>query len=112
MTKAIGAKPERLFVSEQGDLDHFTKKFLFEVEMLQVKLFAQARQLVGDPHVEIPWSDGQTVAVLKQTLQQRHPQLAPLIPRLLVAVNNDYAADDAVIQASDEVACFPPVSGG
>ena len=80
--------------------------------MLQVKLFAKAREVVGCSVAEIPWSDGQTVLQLKQVLADRYPGLQPLILRLLVAVNNDYAADDAVINTGDEVACFPPVSGG
>jgi molybdopterin converting factor subunit 1 len=80
--------------------------------MLNVKLFAKARDLVGSPVIEVPWSDGQTVANLKQRLGELHPALQPLVPRLLVAVNNDYAADSSPISAKDEVACFPPVSGG
>ena len=80
--------------------------------MLRIKLFAQARQLVGSPHVDLPWSDGQSVTMLKQQLAERYPQLQPLLPRLLGAVNNDYAIDEAGIKTADEVACFPPVSGG
>ncbi len=80
--------------------------------MLSVKLFAKARDLAGSPCVDIPWSDGDTVAVLKRQLVQRHPQLEPLIPRLLVAVNNDYANEERSLRSTDEVACFPPVSGG
>ena len=30
--------------------------------MLTVKLFAKARDLVGSSEIQIPWSDGQTVA--------------------------------------------------
>jgi molybdopterin converting factor small subunit len=80
--------------------------------MLTVKLFAKARDLVGSPSVQIPWSADQSVADLKQRLGELHPSLAPLLPRLLVAVNNDYASEAKVICATDEVACFPPVSGG
>ena len=80
--------------------------------MLLVKLFAQARQLVGEAQIEIPWTEGRNVAFLKQTLIERHPALAPMVPKLLVAINNDSASDDAIIQSTDEVACFPPVSGG
>ena len=80
--------------------------------MLRVMLFAQARQLAGHSFLEIPWTDGQTVFQLKQALVERHPDLQPLIPRLLVAINNDYAADATAIGCTDEVACFPPVSGG
>ena len=80
--------------------------------MLTVKLFAKARDLVGSSTVQLAWSDGQVVAHLKQVLSEQYPALVPLIPRLLVAVNNDYAADSTAISQADEVACFPPVSGG
>ena len=80
--------------------------------MLTVKLFARARQVAGAPQLELPWSDGETVQKLKQQLSVAQPNLAPLIPGLLVAVNNEYAQDATTIQSTDEVACFPPVSGG
>ena len=80
--------------------------------MLQVKLFAQARQLAGRTQIELPWSDGQNVLRLKTELGQCCPALVPLIPSLLVAINNVYAANEAEIRCDDEVACFPPVSGG
>lgn len=80
--------------------------------MLNVKFFAKARDLVGAPEVQFPWVDGQTVAQLKVQLKDSCRQLAPLIPTLLVAVNNEYARDHVPLNSTDEVACFPPVSGG
>ncbi|HEY0982859.1 MULTISPECIES: MoaD/ThiS family protein [unclassified Schlesneria] len=80
--------------------------------MLRVKLFAQAKQLVGSPQVELPWADGQSVTELKQQLGEQYPQLQSLLPRLLVAVNSEYAGNEQTITTRDEVACFPPVSGG
>lgn len=80
--------------------------------MLSVKLFARARDLAGASIIELPWNDGANVGVLKQMLSESHPALKPLMPQLLVAVNNDYVRDDAALKTSDEVACFPPVSGG
>lgn len=82
------------------------------MKSLSIKLFAKARDLAGCPLVELEWSDGETVATLKQRLSEQHPNLGPLVSRLLVAVNNDYAADDCTLKTTDEVACFPPVSGG
>ena len=79
---------------------------------LLVKLFAKARDLAGRPTIEMPWCDGETVAVLKRRLAEQHPDLLSLVPRLLVAVNNNYATDDTSLKVTDEVACFPPVSGG
>ena len=80
--------------------------------MLEVKLFAQARQLAGSSVVQVPWSDCETVRQLKTALAERHPALGPLMSKLLVAINNDYATDETPIHVLDEVACFPPVSGG
>jgi len=45
-------------------------------------------------------------------LFESRPALGPLASRLLIAVNNEYARDDSTITMTDEVACFPPVSGG
>lgn len=80
--------------------------------MLQVKLFARARQLAGQEIVSVPWSAGMTVAGLKERLSQMYPGLRPMVPQLLVAVKQEYASNETVIQSTDEVACFPPVSGG
>ena len=82
------------------------------MKFLSVKLFAKARDLAGSEVVSLTWSDGETVAILKERLTEQHPQLKPLAPRLLVAVNNNYATDDSPLQTTDEVACFLPVSGG
>ena len=82
------------------------------MKSLAVKLFAKARDWAGRDVVELEWTDGETVADLKRRLSEQHPKLEPLVPRLLVAVNNNYATDSAMLNTTDEVACFPPVSGG
>ena len=83
-----------------------------ERDVLQIKLFARAKELAGTALIEIPWNDGETVKRLRERLGESVPSLKPLVPRLLVAINRDYVKDDAPIRATDEVACFPPVSGG
>lgn len=80
--------------------------------MLTVHFFARARDLVGKPSLEISWIDGESVSALKRNLAVLYPRLLPLIPKLLVAVNNNFAGDATPIRCDDEVACFPPVSGG
>jgi molybdopterin converting factor subunit 1 len=80
--------------------------------MLRIQLFAQARQLAGQSIAEIPWTEGETVLTMKHQLAERYPALQPLMSKLLIAINNDYVGDDALLRMTDEVACFPPVSGG
>ncbi|WP_368449511.1 cyclic pyranopterin monophosphate synthase MoaC [Cobetia amphilecti] len=54
-----------------------------------------------------------TVGGLKRTLALRDPQLEALNDtRVLCAVNQDMVRDDHALNAGDEVAFFPPVTGG
>ncbi len=77
-----------------------------------VKLFARARDLVGASTVELDLSDSATVADLRVALGEHYPNLGPLVSNLLVSVGTDYAAPNSVIAGRQDVACFPPVSGG
>lgn len=79
---------------------------------LEVKLFAQARELAGTDVAQIELPDRAVVADVRRTLADRFPQLQRIAPNLLVAVGTDYADDRTEIDAASEVACFPPVSGG
>ena len=79
---------------------------------ITVQLFAQARDLAGVPRVELDLDNGGTVAELKAALVRARPALARIERSLMVAVNGEYAAGTLQLSAADEVACFPPVSGG
>ena len=79
---------------------------------VSVLLFSAAREVVGQEAVELELPDAATVATARSALLQSYPALAPRAQNLLWAVNNEYASDTRVLQATDVVACFPPVSGG
>lgn len=79
---------------------------------IQVLLFAQAKQVVGQDAVNIELPDNSTVNDLLDHVVQVAPELASMKSSLLVAINNQFAGREQVIHATDAVACFPPVSGG
>ena len=79
---------------------------------LTVHLFAAAKDLAGTSQVSVSLNDGATVAELRRELAKRVPALADLLPRCAVAANQEFAGDDLVLNATDEVAVIPPVSGG
>ena len=79
---------------------------------LTVKLFARARDLAGSDRIELDLPEAARVADLRAALTAACSAMAPLVPRLLVAVGTDYARDDLPLTPDAEVACFPPVSGG
>jgi molybdopterin converting factor subunit 1 len=80
--------------------------------IVEVKLFAAARQLAGRDTLPVDCPDGATVADLRGLLRQQCPALGGLLDATRFAVNACYAAESQVLQAADEVACIPPVSGG
>lgn len=80
--------------------------------IVQVKLFAVTRDLVGADEVSIELDEAATIADLKTKLLQAHPQLGPVINHVLVAIDSEYAQPDQRILDGAQLALIPPVSGG
>lgn len=78
----------------------------------KLKLFAKARDLVGAAELELDLPESATVADLRSALGEYSPALQPLLASLLVAVGTDYASPTTRIGGRQDLAVFPPVSGG
>jgi MoaE-MoaD fusion protein len=72
-----------------------------------VRLFAQLRERAGAGEVELELPEGASVADALHELSG----LADGLP-LVMAVNREYASEEVVLSAGDELALIPPVSGG
>jgi molybdopterin converting factor subunit 1 len=79
---------------------------------IQVKLFATLKDRAGSSRVDVDLPGDATVAVLLERLATAHPKLAPSLAACVVAVNQEFAFGSTPIRSGDEVALFPPVSGG
>ncbi len=82
---------------------------------LRVLYFAALRERLGLAEEEVDWPPaGGTVACLRAHLAARHDDLASLFTAdaLKIAVNQRYADAKTLIRPGDEVALFPPVTGG
>ena len=78
-----------------------------------VLLFALARQKAGGSTLVVELPSDPTVADLKAALAAACPALDPLLRTLRVAINREYALDEAQpIPPGAELAAIPPVSGG
>ena len=76
-----------------------------------MRLFAGLRERAGADHVEVELPEGASVADLLAAMGTT--PVGELAPRsCIVALNREYANEDAVVGESDEVALVPPVSGG
>lgn len=73
-----------------------------------IKYFASLRDRLGRAEDRISGAETTTVAEVWATLW---PDL-PLPPNTLTAVNLEYASLQQTVRDGDEVAFFPPVTGG
>lgn len=75
---------------------------------IQVRFFASLRESLGRDGAEVDLPAGARIADV-----WREVTGAQTLPAgILCAVNHDYAAPEAAVRDGDEVAFFPPVTGG
>ena len=83
---------------------------------MKLLYFAWVRTKVGRTSEQLePPASVTTVAALLdwlKTLSPRHAYALADLARVRVAVNQDYVTLDHPVTATDEVAIFPPVTGG
>lgn len=79
---------------------------------IEVLFFATLKERAGRDRWTLTLDEPLTVAALKQRLAQEMPGLSPALPTALVSVNKEFAFPEDALHDGDEVALFPPVSGG
>jgi molybdopterin synthase catalytic subunit/molybdopterin converting factor small subunit len=79
---------------------------------LTVQLFAGVAEAVGSRVWEGELPEGASVADLFAAIGREHPKAEPLLRVSFASVNHSFTALDTVLQAGDEIAILPPVSGG
>jgi len=87
------------------------QKSMPEIE-LEIRLFATLKDRAGAGSITVTVSEPTNVKELLETVAGQYPVLSNALPSLLVAVNRAFAGEETVIRHGDEVAFFPPVSGG
>ncbi|MEM9364987.1 MAG: MoaD/ThiS family protein [Planctomycetota bacterium] len=81
----------------------------------EVRIFAGMADTMGNrDSISIELDDASIVTsrLLRETIEEVYPEIAPLAARSRVVVNETYVADDHVLGSSDRLALIPPVSGG
>jgi sulfur-carrier protein len=75
---------------------------------ITVKFFASLREEMGKSEVQLKATDSLTVAQVWAQVCDN----APLPEHILIAINQEYSEQNALVKEGDEVAFFPPVTGG
>ncbi|WP_394170408.1 MoaD/ThiS family protein [Saccharospirillum alexandrii] len=82
-------------------------------EPIQVKFFARLREELGVSSLNIPAEEVPDLDALLDWLVKAHPQWQPALQgKLMTAVNQNMTSSNVALQPGDEVALFPPVTGG
>lgn len=80
---------------------------------LTVKLFATLKDKAQTSRLALELPQAQPrVADLLAALEMQQPALAASLKSVLVAVNHEFAFPEQPLAPTDEIALFPPVSGG
>src|SRR5215831_1559640 len=80
---------------------------------ITVLFFATLKDLAGTNRLSMVFPAGlSTLSDLRATLAREYPQLAAHLGSAVAAINQEFAFPGDPIKPGDEVAFFPPVSGG
>lgn len=79
---------------------------------VRVLFFGVLKDLAGKSSDSLDLPDGVSVRDVLAQYEGQIPRLKAMLPSLALAVNQQYAGPDTKLQADDEVALLPPVSGG
>ncbi len=80
---------------------------------VQMLYFAGVRDALGVDSEELELPDGvDTVAALAEHLEKVHPSLVGRLSAVRFAINEEFAASNAMLHTSDTIAVIPPVAGG
>jgi molybdopterin synthase sulfur carrier subunit len=77
---------------------------------VEVRFFARCREVVGEKVKELEVEEGMKLQDFIDLLLTRYPELRKV--RLIVSRNHNYAPLNEELKEHDELAVFPPVSGG
>jgi molybdopterin converting factor small subunit len=83
------------------------------VKRLRVKLFGNLREIVGKKEIRIKFNPpDMSLSEVISIILEYYPNLSRTTVPYIVSINQRIATKSAKINANDEVAFLPPVSGG
>lgn len=81
--------------------------------MINVLFFARLREQLGCAELQLNYADLTDTDLLRRQLLEHHPQWQEFFDqKILVAINQTLVKGNHPLKDGDEVAFFPPVTGG
>ncbi len=84
------------------------------MSMVTVKFFAVLRKLTGREDILSPIRQPVTLKEIFDQIETEIPQIRTIMKegKALVAINQEMATEDSMVQDGDEIAMLPPFAGG
>ena len=81
---------------------------------MKIKYFAWIKEITNNSEEEINSEEIYNLDELKLFMIKKYPDLKKHLDKeiLTIAVNQEYIIENLNLNANDEIAIFPPVSGG
>ncbi len=81
---------------------------------MKIVFFAALREQLNCDDIDLKTTEAITVLQAKALIVNKNPQWESILNNqsLLAAVNHEIVEDDALVNIDDELAFFPPVTGG
>lgn len=78
----------------------------------EIRFFASLKDYIDGDRITVMVEKPATVATLIKAIGEEYPTLAALMKSSIVSVNHEFAFPELELAEGDEIAMFPPVSGG
>jgi molybdopterin converting factor small subunit len=78
---------------------------------VHILTFGITRNIFGSGKVELEMENGVSISEVRKALEEIKPELRK-ISSYRIALNQEFADDGHAVNAGDEIALIPPVSGG
>jgi molybdopterin synthase catalytic subunit len=79
---------------------------------LTIRLFATLKDRAGQGQIVVSVAEPATVQTVLSAVVSQYPALGTAVPSSIVSVNKAFAGEETAVRPGDEIAIFPPVSGG
>ena len=82
--------------------------------MIKILFFARLREVLGKSQIEMSFDKPLSLTELRLAIIKQNPawETELMKKNVLVAINKQHAHLESLVRSGDEVAFFPPVTGG